>query len=102
MRFIGDYKIITWVICGYSLCVNKKKNLGTVYQQHSHHLINKLKGQHLSAKTLPRGSPLPHEAMVQGEQMSHLVCQWQQKYSLGGAGVAINGLRWSMYEGGGK
>jgi hypothetical protein len=39
MRFIGDGKIITWVISGYSPCVNKKKDLGTVYQQHCHHLI---------------------------------------------------------------
>ncbi len=43
MRFIDDDKIITQVIFGYSPCINKKKDLGTVYQQHCHHLINKLK-----------------------------------------------------------
>jgi hypothetical protein len=43
MRFVSDDKIVTWVICGYSPCANKKKDLGTVYQQHCQHLINKLK-----------------------------------------------------------
>jgi hypothetical protein len=43
MRFIGDDKIITRVICRYSPCINKEKDLGTVYQQHCRHLINKLK-----------------------------------------------------------
>jgi hypothetical protein len=43
MRFVGDDKIVTRVICGYSPCANKKKDLGTVYQQHCQHLINKLK-----------------------------------------------------------
>ncbi len=33
---------MTRVICGYSPCSNKKKDLGTVYQQHQRHLINKL------------------------------------------------------------
>jgi hypothetical protein len=43
MRFIGDDRIVTRVICGYFPCANKKKDSGTVYQQHHHHLINKLK-----------------------------------------------------------
>jgi hypothetical protein len=43
MRFIGDDKIITRVICGYPPCIIKKKDLGEVYQKHCHHLINKLK-----------------------------------------------------------
>jgi hypothetical protein len=43
MRFVSEDKIVTWVICGYSPCANKKKDLGTVYQQHRQHLINKLK-----------------------------------------------------------
>jgi hypothetical protein len=43
MRFIGDDKFITRVVCGYSPCVNKKMNLGRVYQQHCRHLMNKLK-----------------------------------------------------------
>jgi hypothetical protein len=43
MRFVGDDKIVTWVICGYSPCINKKKDLGTVYQQHRQYLIKKLK-----------------------------------------------------------
>jgi hypothetical protein len=42
MKFKGDKKISTRVICGYSPCMNKKKNLGTVYQQHHRHLINTL------------------------------------------------------------
>ena len=42
MKFSGCDNIVTWVICGYSPCVNKKKDLGTVYQQHRRHLINKL------------------------------------------------------------
>ena len=33
---------MTQVICGFSMCSNKKKGLGTVYQQHQWHLINKL------------------------------------------------------------
>ncbi len=43
MRFVGDDRIVTRVICGYSPCANKKKDSGTVYQQHHYHLINKLK-----------------------------------------------------------
>jgi hypothetical protein len=43
MKFVGDDKIVTQVICRYSPCANKKKDLGTVYQQHRQHLINKLK-----------------------------------------------------------
>ncbi len=43
MRFVGDDRIVTRVICGYSPCANKKKDSSTVYQQHHHHLINKLK-----------------------------------------------------------
>jgi hypothetical protein len=42
MKFSGCDNIVTWVICRYSPCVNKKKDLGTVYQQHCWHLINKL------------------------------------------------------------
>jgi hypothetical protein len=34
MRFLSEDKIVTRVICGYSPCANKKKNSGTVYQQH--------------------------------------------------------------------
>jgi hypothetical protein len=33
---------VTLVICGYSPCANKKKDSGTVYQQHRRHLINML------------------------------------------------------------
>ncbi len=43
MRFVSDDKIVSQLICGYSPCANKKKDLGTVYQQHCQHLINKLK-----------------------------------------------------------
>ncbi len=43
MKFKGDDNISTWVICGYSPCMNKKKDLGMVYQQHHWHLINTLK-----------------------------------------------------------
>ncbi len=45
MRFDGDDRIVTRVICGYSPCANKKKDSGTVYQhqQHRRHLINKVK-----------------------------------------------------------
>jgi hypothetical protein len=43
MKFKGDDNISTWVICGYSPCANKKKDLGTVYQQHCRHLIKHLK-----------------------------------------------------------
>ncbi len=42
MKFSGNDNIITRVICGYSPCANKKKDSGTVYQQHHRHLINKL------------------------------------------------------------
>ncbi len=42
MKFSGNDNIITRVICGYSPCANKKKDSGTVYQQHCRHLINKL------------------------------------------------------------
>jgi len=34
MRFVGVARIVTRVICGYSPCANKKKDSGTVYQQH--------------------------------------------------------------------
>jgi hypothetical protein len=43
MKFKGDNNVNTWVICGYSPCTNKKKDLGMVYQQHHWHLINTLK-----------------------------------------------------------
>jgi hypothetical protein len=43
MKFTGGDGIVTRVICGYSPCSNKKKDLGTVYKQHRWHLINKLK-----------------------------------------------------------
>ncbi len=43
MKFKGDNNISTRVICGYSPCANKKKDLGTVYQQHCWHLMNTLK-----------------------------------------------------------
>ena len=43
MRFVGEDRIVTRVICGYSPCANKKKDSGTVYQHHRRHLINKLK-----------------------------------------------------------
>ena len=43
MRFVGDDRIVTRVICGYSPCANKKKDSGMVYQQHRCHLINKVK-----------------------------------------------------------
>jgi hypothetical protein len=43
MWFVGDDRIVTQIICGYSPCANKKKDSGTVYQQHCRHWINKLK-----------------------------------------------------------
>jgi hypothetical protein len=42
MKFSGCDNIVSRVIRGYSPCVNKKKDLGTIYQQHCRHLINKL------------------------------------------------------------
>ncbi len=42
MLFGGTNNTVTRVICGYSPCDNKKKDSGTVYQQHCRHLINKL------------------------------------------------------------
>ena len=41
MRFVGEDRIVTRIMCGYSPCVNKKKDSGTVYQQHRRHLIKK-------------------------------------------------------------
>ena len=49
MWFIGDDWIVTRIICRYSTCANKNKDLGTVYQQHCCHLTNKLFQQHVSA-----------------------------------------------------
>jgi hypothetical protein len=34
MLFCGTNNTVTRVICGYSPCANKKKDSGTVYQQH--------------------------------------------------------------------
>jgi hypothetical protein len=42
MKFTGRDGVVTRVICGYSPCSNKKKDSGTVYQQHQWHHINKL------------------------------------------------------------
>jgi exonuclease III len=42
MKFKGGDGVVTRVICGYSPCSNKKKDSGTVYQQHRRHLINNL------------------------------------------------------------
>jgi hypothetical protein len=42
MKFTGGDGVVTRVICRYSPCSNKKKDSGTVYQQHRRHLINKL------------------------------------------------------------
>ena len=50
MQFVGDDRIVTRIICGYSPCANKKKDSGTVYQQHHVILINKLKDD-----SCPRG-----------------------------------------------
>jgi hypothetical protein len=41
--FRGTNNTVTRVICGCSPCANKKKDSGTVYQQHRRHLINKLR-----------------------------------------------------------
>jgi hypothetical protein len=43
MRFMGDDRIVTRIICRYSPCTNKNKDLGTVYQHHCRRLINKFK-----------------------------------------------------------
>jgi hypothetical protein len=43
MRFVGEDRIVTRIICSYYPCANKRKDSGTVYQQHCRHLINKLK-----------------------------------------------------------
>jgi hypothetical protein len=42
MLFCGTNDMVTQVICGYSPCANKKKDSGTVYQEHCRHLINML------------------------------------------------------------
>ncbi len=42
MKFTRGEGFVTRVICGYSPYSNKKKDSGTVYQQHRWHLINKL------------------------------------------------------------
>jgi hypothetical protein len=42
MKFTGGEGVVTQVICSYSPCSNKKKDLFTVYQQHRRHLINNL------------------------------------------------------------
>ena len=34
MRFISKENKVTQVVCRYSPCTNKKKDLGTTYQQH--------------------------------------------------------------------
>ena len=34
MKFMGGEGVVTQVTCGYLPCSNKKKDLGTVYQQH--------------------------------------------------------------------
>jgi hypothetical protein len=49
MKYTGGDGVATRVNCGYSPCSNKKKDSGTVYQQHRWHLINKL-----NALTCPR------------------------------------------------
>jgi len=38
MRFVGEDRIVTRVICGYFPRANKKKDSGKVYQQHCRHL----------------------------------------------------------------
>ena len=42
MKFTGGKGVVTRVICGYLPYSNKKKDSGTVYQQHRRHLINNL------------------------------------------------------------
>ncbi len=42
MKFSGGDGVVTQGVCSYSPCSNKKKDSGTVYQQHRWHLINKL------------------------------------------------------------
>jgi hypothetical protein len=42
MKFAGGEGVVTQLICGYLPCSNKKKDLGTVYQQHCWHFINNL------------------------------------------------------------
>jgi hypothetical protein len=58
MKFSGGNGVVTQVICSYSPCSNKKKDSGTVYQQHQWHLINKF-----NVLTCPRQRF--HEDLVQ-------------------------------------
>ncbi len=66
MKFSGCDNIITRVVCGYAPCVNKKKDSGTVYQQHCRHLINKL-----NSDTCPR--------TLFREDLLRKMKQWQKK-----------------------
>ena len=65
MLFRGTNNTVTWVICGYSPCANKKKDSGTVYQQHRRHLINKL-GEDTSPRSQFR------------EDLLHQMRQWRR------------------------
>jgi hypothetical protein len=66
MKFSGNDNIIAQVICKYSPCANKQKDLGTVYQQHRQHLINKL-----NEDTCPR--------LRFGEDLLRKMKQWRRK-----------------------
>jgi hypothetical protein len=66
MKLNGDNNTTTRVICGYSPCANKKKDSGTVYQQHPRHLINKLNDD-----TCPR--------LRFREDLLHKMKQWCRK-----------------------
>jgi hypothetical protein len=65
MLFCGTNNMVTRVICGYSPCANKKKDSGTVYQQHCRHLINKLRDD-----TCPRSQFW--------EDLLHQMRQWRR------------------------
>ncbi len=101
MRFIGEDNIITRVIWGYSPCINKEKDFGTVYQQDCHHLINKLKDDTCLCKCFCEDL-LHHMKKWRKDGKCLILCINTNKKKLWGDKVAINGPGWSRYEGGGR
>jgi hypothetical protein len=73
MKFSGCDNIVTWVICRYSPCVNKKKDSSTVYQQHRRRLINKLNDD-TCPRTRLREDLLPKMKQWQKEGEQLILC----------------------------
>jgi hypothetical protein len=102
MLFCSTNITVTRVICGYSLCVNKKKDSGTVYQQHCRHLINMLGDDTCPWMQFLGGPSLTDEMMAASGRMSNIMFGCKQEYLSGRDGMGTHRSTWPGDERGHK